>query len=60
MAMDVVGHLSKVGRDCLVLKKPAGRHAERKGVGKRERKKERREEGDRKTENRPASCRPGH
>ena len=43
--MDVVGHLSKVGRDCLVLKKPAGRHTERKGVGERERK----------TENRPAS-----
>lgn len=37
--MDVVGHLSKVGRDCLVLKKPVGRHAERKGVGERERKK---------------------
>ena len=55
MAMDVVGHLSKVGRDCLVLKKPAGRHAERKGVGERERKKERRKEGERKTENRPAS-----
>lgn len=53
--MDVVGHLSKVGRDCLVLKKPAGRHTERKGVGERERKKERREEGERKTENRPAS-----
>lgn len=52
LAMDVVGHLSKAGRDYLVLKKPPGRPAERKGW---EREKERREEGERKTESRPAS-----
>ena len=60
MAMGVVGHLSKVGRDCLVLKKPAGRHAERKGVEReRERKKGRRRERERLRTGLPAG-RPGH
>ena len=59
--MDVVGHLSKVGRDCLVLKKPAGRHTERKGVGERERERKKggRRERERLRTGLPAG-RPGH
>ena len=32
MAVDVVTHLSKSGRDCLVLNKPVGRKEGREGV----------------------------